>query len=207
MASRVRPVHLAAGRMSGPTFFATPADWRAWLEAHHATATELSVGFWKRGSGKPSITWPESVDEALCFGWIDGVRHRIDDEAYRIRFTPRKPGGIWSQVNIRRFAELKAEGRIAPAGQAAYDIGKDRTKVYPHERPHAAFAPDESQRFQANAKAWAHFQAFPPSYRKVAVHRVVTAKGEATRAKRLDILIDASARGLRLKSPTQVDDR
>ena len=93
--------------MSVPTFFATPADWRAWLEAHHATAAELSVGFRKLGSGKASITWPESVDEALSFGWIDGVRHRIDDEAYRIRFTPRKAGGIWSQVNLKRFAELE----------------------------------------------------------------------------------------------------
>jgi uncharacterized protein YdeI (YjbR/CyaY-like superfamily) len=98
-----------------PTFFATPADWRAWLEANHATAQEISVGFWKVGSGRPSITWPQSVDEALAFGWIDGVRHRIDDDAYRIRFTPRKASGIWSQVNLKRFAELDAEGRIAPA--------------------------------------------------------------------------------------------
>ena len=187
-----------------PIFFATPAEWRAWLEKHHATATEISVGFWKRDTGKPSLTWPQSVDEALCFGWIDGVRHRIDDEAYRIRFTPRRPGGIWSQVNIKRFAELKAEGRITPAGQAAYDIGKDRTNVYPHERPTAEFTSAEVARFQANAAAWAAFQAFPPSYRKVAVHRVTSAKGEATRAKRLDILIDASARGLRLQSPTKV---
>jgi uncharacterized protein YdeI (YjbR/CyaY-like superfamily) len=187
-----------------PTFFTTPAEWRAWLEKHHATAAEISVGFWKRDTGKPSLTWPQSVDEALSFGWIDGVRHRIDDEAYRIRFTPRKAGGIWSQVNIRRFAELKAEGRIAPAGQAAYDIGKHRTNLYPHERPTAEFTAAETARFQANAAAWAAFQAFPPSYRKVAVHRVTTAKGEATRAKRLDILIDASARGLKLQSATKV---
>jgi uncharacterized protein YdeI (YjbR/CyaY-like superfamily) len=190
--------------MSEPTFFATPAEWRAWLQKHHATASELSVGFWKRDTGKPSLTWPQSVDEALCFGWIDGVRHRIDDEAYRIRFTPRKPGGIWSQVNIKRFAELKAEGRVTPAGQAAYDIGKGRTNIYPHERAAAEFTPEQIARFQTNPAAWAAFQAFPPSYRKVAVHRVITAKGEATRAKRLDILIDASARGLRLQSPTKV---
>ncbi|WP_293349023.1 YdeI/OmpD-associated family protein [Phenylobacterium sp.] len=190
----------------GPTFFATPAEWRAWLEAHHATAAELSVGFWKRDSGKPSITWPQSVDEALCFGWIDGVRHRVDDEAYRIRFTPRKAGGIWSQVNIRRFAELKAEGRMTPAGQAAYDIGKDRTRVYSHERDVGDFTPEEKVRFQARAGAWEGFQAFPPSYRKVAIHQVASAKAAETRARRLDILIDASARGLRLKSPTQVDE-
>src|SRR6185369_10531849 len=145
--------------MAGPTFFATPEAWRAWLAAHHATAAEISVGFWKTDSGKPSITWPQSVDEALCFGWIDGVRHRIDDEAYRIRFTPRKPTGIWSQVNIKRFAELKAEGRVWPAGQAAYDVGKDRTKVYSHERPPAEFTPEETVWFQANAAAWAFFQA------------------------------------------------
>jgi uncharacterized protein YdeI (YjbR/CyaY-like superfamily) len=192
--------------MSGPTFFATPAEWRAWLEEHHATASELSVGFWKRETGKPSITWPQSVDEALCFGWIDGVRHRIDDEAYRIRFTPRKAGGIWSQVNIKRFAELKAEGRTTTAGQAAHDVGAHRTKVYSHERPLAEFTSEELEAFQANAAAWAAFNTFPPSYRKVAIHRVTSAKGEVTRAKRLAILIDASANGLRLKSPTQVDD-
>ncbi|WP_296600524.1 YdeI family protein [Phenylobacterium sp.] len=192
--------------MSGPIFFATPAEWRAWLDANHATASEVSVGFWKRDTGRPSLTWPQSVDEALCFGWIDGVRHRIDDEAYRIRFTPRRPGGIWSQVNLKRFAELQALGLVRPAGQAAHDVGKDRTRVYPHERPHAEFTADELSRFQAHPAAWAKFQAFPPSYRKVAVHRVAAAKGEATRARRLDILIDASARGLRLRSPTQVDE-
>lgn len=192
--------------MDKPIFFATPADWRAWLEAHHATAREVSVGFWKRDSGRTSITWPQSVDEALCFGWIDGVRHRIDETAYRIRFTPRKPGGIWSQVNLKRFAELAAEGRVTPAGQAAYDAGKHRTGLYSYERAADDLTAEEAARFQANAEAWARFQAFPPGYRKVAIHRVTSAKGEATRARRLDILIDASARGLRLKSPTQVDE-
>ena len=191
--------------MTAPRFFATPAEWRAWLAENHATETELSVGFWKKDSGRASITWPQSVDEALCFGWIDGVRHRIDDEAYRIRFTPRKPGGIWSQVNVKRFAELKAEGRVAPAGQAAFEIGKDRTNIYSYEREDAAFTPEETARFQSNAQAWTRFQAFPAGYRRVAIHRVVSAKGAATRAKRLDILIDASAEGLRLASPTKVD--
>ena len=191
--------------MSGPRFFATPSDWRAWLAAHHATETELSVGFWKKDSGRASITWPQSVDEALCFGWIDGVRHRIDDAAYRIRFTPRKPGGIWSQVNVKRFAELKAEGRITPAGQAAYDIGKDRTGVYSYEKPAEEFTPEQLAHFQANAAAWVRFQAFPAGYRKVAIHRVVSAKGAATREKRLDILIDATAQGFRLASATKVD--
>ena len=163
------------------------------------------MGFWKKDSGKASITWPQSVDEALCFGWIDGVRHRIDAEAYRIRFTPRKPTGIWSQVNVKRFAELKAEGLITPAGQAAYDIGKDRTKVYSYERDPAEFTGPETAQFKANAEAWGRFQAFPPGYRKVAVHRVVSARGTETRAKRLGILIEASAQGLRLGSPTQID--
>lgn len=191
--------------MSGPRFFATPGEWRAWLEAHHRAETELSVGFWKKNAGRASITWPESVDEALCFGWIDGVRHRIDETAYRIRFTPRKAGGIWSQVNIRRFAELKAEERVMPAGHAAFDAGKGRTNVYSYERDAAAFTPDETALFQANPEAWRCFQAFPAGYRKIAIHRVVSAKGGATRAKRLGILIEASALGLRLSSPTQID--
>ena len=191
--------------MTAPRFFATPEHWRAWLAENHTDASEVSVGFWKKDSGKASITWPQSVDEALCFGWIDGVRHRIDAEAYRIRFTPRKLTGIWSQVNVKRFAELKAEGLITPAGQAAYDIGKDRTKVYSYERDPAEFTGPETAQFKANAEAWARFQAFPPGYRKVAVHRVVSARGTETRAKRLGILIEASAQGLRLGSPTQID--
>ena len=192
--------------MSEPRFFETPDAWRAWLAKHHATAAELSVGFWKRDSGKPSITWPQSVDEALCFGWIDGVRHRIDDTAYRIRFTPRKAGGNWSQVNLKRFAELKAEGRIAPAGQAAHDARKSEAPTYSYEKAADRFTADETARFQANEAAWTQFQAFPPSYRKVAIHRVTSAKSAETRAKRLDILIDATARGLRLQSPTKVWD-
>ena len=192
--------------MSGPIFFATPAEWRAWLEKHHATATELSVGFWKKDSGKPSITWPQSVDEALCFGWIDAVRHRIDDEAYRIRFTPRKAGGIWSQVNIKRFAELKAAGRIAPAGQAAYEIGKHRTNVYSYEREASEFAPEELALFQANADAWAFYQSLPAGYRKLTTHRVLDAKTPATRARRLAFLIDASAKRRKLATATQLED-
>ncbi|WP_309642798.1 YdeI/OmpD-associated family protein [Phenylobacterium sp.] len=189
--------------MSGPTFFETPEAFRAWLVEHHATAGELSVGFRKKGSGLKSITWPESVDEALSFGWIDGVRHSIDAENYRIRFTPRKPGGIWSQVNIKRFAELKAEGRINPAGQVAYDVGKHRTHQYSYEKGDQAFGAEELERFKANAMAWANFEAFPPWYRKVAIHRVVSAKTEPTRAKRMAILIDASALGRKLGSPTK----
>jgi uncharacterized protein YdeI (YjbR/CyaY-like superfamily) len=191
--------------MSTPTFFATPAEWRVWLKANHTTAPELSVGFWKLGSGKASITWPQSVDEALAFGWIDGVRHRIDDEAYRIRFTPRKRGGIWSQVNLKRFDELEAQGRIAPAGRAAWEAGKGRTQVYSYERAAGELAPEELEAFQANAAAWAFFQSQPPGYRKLTVHRILAAKGPATRAKRLALLIDASAQGRRLATATQLE--
>ena len=188
-----------------PTFFATPAAWRAWLEANHATASELSVGFWKVGSDRAPMSWPQSVDEALCFGWIDGVRHRIDEAAYRIRFTARKPGGIWSQVNLRRFDELKAQGRVAPAGQVAHDAGKHRTGVYSYERTAAEFASEELVRFQADAAAWAFFQAQPPGYRKLATHRTVDAKTPATRARRLTLLIDASAQSRRMASATQME--
>ena len=193
--------------MSGPTFFAAPAEWRAWLEANHATAAELSVGFWKVGSGRPSITWPQSVDEALCFGWIDAVRHRIDDEAYRIRFMPRKPGGIWSAVNLKRFAELKAEGRIAPAGQAAHDIGKHRTGIYSYERAADDLSPEHTKLFQANAKAWTFFQAQPPGYRKLTIHRILAGKTEGTQARRLALLIDASAQSRRMATATQMEPR
>jgi uncharacterized protein YdeI (YjbR/CyaY-like superfamily) len=189
-----------------PTFFETPAEFRAWLEANHATASELSVGFRKKGSGLPSITWPESVDQALCFGWIDGVRHSIDAENYRIRFTPRKRGGIWSQVNIKRFAKLQAQGLVHPAGLAAYEAGKGRTNEYSHERGEQSFSAAETAQFQANPRAWANFQAFAPSYRRVAIHRVVSAKKGETRAKRMAILIDASADGVKLASPTKRDE-
>jgi len=191
--------------VTAPTFFATSPEWRAWLEAHHATAAELSVGFWKVGSGKPSMTWPQSVDEALCFGWIDGVRHRIDETAYRIRFIPRKPTGIWSQVNLKRFAELDAEGRIAPAGRAAWEAGKGRTKVYSYERAASDLSREQTKLFKANAKAWAFFQAQPPGYRKLTVHRILAGKTEGTQARRLALLIDASAQGRRMATATQME--
>ena len=187
---------MASPSPTEPTFFATPADWRAWLKEHHATAEELSVGFWKKETGKPSITWPQSVDEALAFGWIDGVRHRIDDEAYRIRFTPRRAGSVWSQVNLKRFAELKAQGRIAPAGQAAFEAGKPSS--YSYEREAAALTEAETAQFQANAPAWTYWQSCPPGYRKLNVHRVSAAKRPETRAKRLKLLIDACAAGRRV---------
>jgi uncharacterized protein YdeI (YjbR/CyaY-like superfamily) len=180
-----------------PTFFATPADWRSWLEANHDTATELLVGLYKKGSGRPSITWPESVDQALCFGWIDGVRKRIDDESYTIRFTPRKPTSTWSAVNIKRVKELAEMGLMYPAGLKAYEARADeKSAIYSYEqRHHAALEEAEEQQFRANPKAWEWFQGQAPSYRKAALWWVVSAKQEATRARRLAALIKDSAAG------------
>ncbi len=147
-----------------PRFFATPERFRAWLEQHHADATELWVGFHKRDSGKPSITWPQSVDQALCFGWIDGIRKSLGDESYVIRFTPRRPTGKWSTVNTRRIGELIAQGLVHPAGLAAFER-RDAAKsgVYAYEQRHQAqLEPSFERRFRANAKAWAYFESEAP---------------------------------------------
>ena len=183
-----------------PTFFATPTDFRQWLQEHHQTERELLVGFYKKGSGRPSITWPESVAEALCFGWIDGVRRSIDDESYTIRFTPRKRGSIWSAVNMRLAEELIRDGRMQPAGLAAWQA-RDPAKsaVYSFEQKEAAqLAPEMEARFRENAQAWKFWQAQPPGYRKTAAHYVMSAKREDTRARRLQTLIDDSAAGQRI---------
>jgi len=180
-----------------PHFFETPEDFRAWMHANHSSATELWVGFHKVGTGRPSITWPQSVDEALCVGWIDGIRKRLDDDSYVIRFTPRKPESIWSVVNIRRMGELEAEGRVLPAGAAAFAKRRDdKSAVYSYEQRKQAELPDEyARRFQANAAAWEFFQRQPPWYRRTATHWVISAKKEETREKRLATLIDDSAHG------------
>lgn len=179
------------------TFFATQQAWRAWLEKHHETASELVVGFYKTDSGKPSITWPQSVDEALCFGWIDAVRHGIDDECYTIRFTKRKPTSIWSAKNVARIEELRAAGQVAPAGEAAYARRTaERTAVYSFERNEAATLPQGFERkLRANKTAAAYFDAQPPWYRRTSIHWVISAKREATRESRLATLIECSARG------------
>ncbi len=182
--------------MTDPTFFATPADFRAWLAANHATADVLWVGFYKKASGRPSITWPESVDEALCYGWIDGLRRRLDDERYVIRFTPRRSGSIWSEVNRRYTAALIDAGRMQPAGLAAYET-RDEVPLdrYAYEaRPEQLDAPYEAE-FRAHADAWAYWQAQPPHYRQGTMHWVMSAKREATRRQRLATLIDDSAAG------------
>ena len=183
-----------------PTYFATPAAFRAWLQAHHATSTELLVGFYKVGSGKPSITWPESVDEALCFGWIDGVRRTIDEERYTIRFTPRKPRSTWSAINLKRVDELTKLGRMQPAGAAAFARREAaRSQIYSYEQRSEAALDDGFEReFRANERAWAFFQAQPPWYRRTAIYWVMTAKREETRQKRLATLIDDSAHGRRI---------
>ena len=180
-----------------PTYFATPAAFQAWLRVHHAEQAELLVGFYKRGSGRPSITWPESVDEALCFGWIDGVRRSIDAEAYSIRFTPRRPTSIWSAINVARVAELQRQGRMHPAGERAFAARTpERTGVYSFERHQAAkLSRAEGIRFRKNARAFVFFEAQPPWYRRTALHWVVSAKREETRKRRLDTLISDSAAG------------
>jgi uncharacterized protein YdeI (YjbR/CyaY-like superfamily) len=187
-----------------PTFFATPADFRAWLEENHERESELLVGFYKKATGRPSITWPEAVDEALCFGWIDGIRRSLGDESYMIRFTPRKPRSTWSAVNIARAKELIAEGRMRPAGVAAFEARSDeRSAIYSYEQRHEArLAPDEEREFRANERAWEFFQAQPPSYRRTALWWVVSAKREETRARRLRTLVEDSANGRRLPQLT-----
>lgn len=183
-----------------PIFFATAAEFRTWLRKNHRTATEVLVGFHKRATGVPSITWPEAVDEALCFGWIDSVRRSIDEQRYTNRFTPRKSRSNWSAINVKRAKELIELGRMTAAGLAAFEArSDDRTAVYSYEQRKAAtLDPDQGARFRRNAKAWEFFQAQAPWYRRAAVHWVVSAKREETRRKRLATLIGDSARGRRI---------
>ncbi len=183
-----------------PTFFATPAAFRAWLAKHHRTSQELLVGFYKRGSGKPSITWPESVDQALCFGWIDGIRRRLDDERYTIRFTPRRPASSWSAVNIKRVGELESQGQMRPAGREAFGRrSDDKSRTYSYEqRHHLTLADDHLEKLRGNRQAWTFFEAQPPSYRRLATFWIVSAKKEETRMKRLEKLIESSASGRRV---------
>jgi uncharacterized protein YdeI (YjbR/CyaY-like superfamily) len=184
------------GRVT-PIFFASGAEFRAWLEQHHAAETELLVGYFKRGTGRPSMTWQESVDEALCFGWIDGVRRGIDADSYSIRFTPRQKRSTWSLANIKRVGELDAEGRMTPAGLAAFEARTgDRSGIYSHEQRHAPeFDAEQRARFEASPDAWAWFQAAAPSYRRQATHWVTSAKKPETRERRLATLIADSAAG------------
>ena len=178
-----------------PKFFRTPAAFRAWLQRHHGTAAELLVGFYKRGAGTPSMTWPEAVDEALCYGWIDGIRRRLDERCYTIRFTPRRPGSIWSAVNIRRARALATEGRMAAAGHKAFEARRpNRSGRYSYEqRPRRLVAPYAGM-LSRNAAARKFFLAQIPSYRRAATWWVLSAKKEETRLKRARTLIELSAR-------------
>jgi uncharacterized protein YdeI (YjbR/CyaY-like superfamily) len=177
-----------------PKFFPSPFDWHAWLEEHHEKHQELWVGFHKVGSGKPSITWPEAVDGALCFGWIDGVRKSLSETSYVIRFTPRRAKSIWSAVNIKRVAELNTLGLMRPAGAQAFKRRTaKRSEIYAYEqRKGAQLSGAYEKQFRANKKAWEFFQAQPPWYRRTASWWVISAKKEETRVKRLAQLIEDS---------------
>jgi uncharacterized protein YdeI (YjbR/CyaY-like superfamily) len=176
-------------------FFETPAEWRAWLEEHHATASELWVGFYKKASGRRSLTWSEVVDEALCFGWIDGKAQGIDEHRYRQRLTPRRANSNWSAVNIAKVAELRAQGRMTPAGEEAFAARRDdRSAVYSYERRHeAAFDDEQEAALRAKAPAWEWFAAQSRSYRTMATFWVVSAKRPETRARRLATLVECSS--------------
>src|ERR1700682_51448 len=180
--------------------FKTPAEFRAWLVKHHATAPELGVVLHNKASGKATMTWSDAVDEALCFGWIDGIARRLDETARVQRFTPRKPQSNWSAVNIRKVGELRARGLMTPAGLAAFARRTEaRSQVYSYENRHlAALSPEYEATFRANARAWDFFGQQPPSYRQTSIYSVMNAKREETRAKRLAKLIEVSADGRRL---------
>jgi len=183
-----------------PIYFSSPAEFRAWLSQHAATAAELIVGFHKVDTGIPSMTWPQSVDEALCFGWIDGVRKRVDELRYQIRFTPRRPTSIWSRVNIDRVAVLTAEGRMQPAGLTAFERRTERRSIlYSYEQEgEITLTPELAKRFKRQRKAWAWFEAQPPGWKRQMLRWVLSARQEATRDRRLEQLMAAAAEGRRL---------
>src|SRR6186997_2675558 len=189
-------LHILKDKQTIPTFFSKQSEFRKWLQKNHTKETELLVGFYKVGSGKSSMTWSQSVDEALCFGWIDGVRTSIDKKSYQIRFTQRKPTSIWSAINIKKVEELTKQGLMQPAGLASFEKRvESRSKIYSYEKDEAELTQSFKKQFKANKKAWNYFQALAPSYKKVSTHWVMRAKQEATRLKRLKELIADSAIG------------
>jgi uncharacterized protein YdeI (YjbR/CyaY-like superfamily) len=188
-----------------PRFFETQADFRRWLSRHHNTTTELWVGFRKKATGRRSVTYPEALDEALCVGWIDGVRRRVDDESYTIRFTPRKPVSIWSRVNIRKIDVLIEAGRMKQPGLAAFERRSPDTQVrYSYENQPAQLAPAYERLFKATPAAWTFFRSQAPWYQRTSIFWVMSAVREQTRARRLATLIADSAKGRRL---AQLDNR
>ena len=187
------------GRADDPRTFSSQEAFRAWLERHHDRVPELWVGFWNKASGRKGMTYPQAVDEALCWGWIDGVKKNVDEERYTNRFTPRKTVSKWSDVNLRRYAELETAGRVAPPGKAAFarfDPAKHR--AYSFEARPDAFPPELEREFRSHREAWAFFTAQPPGYRRIAIHWVSSAKREETRQRRLAELVGVSAAGERL---------
>jgi uncharacterized protein YdeI (YjbR/CyaY-like superfamily) len=190
-----------------PTYFRTPTEFRAWLKEHHDKETELWVGFHKKGSGKPSITWSEAVDEALCYGWVDSIRKRVDDKRFMNRFTPRKPSSNWSEVNVRRVEELTRQRRMRMPGRKAFEARRPKkTGTYSYEqRYEVTLSPELERRFRARKKAWTWFQDQSASYRSTALYWVMSAKKQGTRERRLATLIEDSAGGRRvppLRGPT-----
>jgi uncharacterized protein YdeI (YjbR/CyaY-like superfamily) len=176
-----------------PIFFPSQLEFRNWLNNNHLTSSELLVGYYKTGSGRPSMTWPESVDQALCFGWIDGVRKSIDGESYCIRFTPRRPTSIWSAVNIRKVEELIKNGQMRAAGMKAFEYcTPEKSKIYSFESEPVALPDDYEARFRANGKAWEFFSTQSPSNRKAVIHWIMSAKQESTRLTRLEKTISES---------------
>jgi uncharacterized protein YdeI (YjbR/CyaY-like superfamily) len=191
---------MAGDRMTEPVFFESASAWRAWLEKNHATANAIMLGLVKVGSGLRGLDYRQALDEALCYGWIDGVRKTVDDRRWTIRFSPRKRRSVWSAVNLKRAEELKREGRMTAAGlKVLQDRDRSKERSYSFENRNAALAGDEEQRFRANDAAWQYFAAMPKSYRHPAIWWVVSAKREETRARRLATLIDDSAAGRKIK--------
>jgi uncharacterized protein YdeI (YjbR/CyaY-like superfamily) len=186
--------------MPKPIFFASPGEFRAWLKKHHARLQELWVGFHKKHSGKPSLTWPESVDCALCFGWIDGIRKSLGEASYMIRFTPRKPASNWSAINIKRVAELEKMGLMQPSGRKAFQRRQDtRSGIYSYEqRQTAKLSAVQEKEFRAEKTAWEYFQDQPPWYRRIAAFWVASAKKEETKQRRFATLIANSRQQRRI---------
>jgi len=187
-----------------PLFFATPREWRAWLEKNHDSKREVLVGFHRKSSGRPTMTWSEAVDQALCFGWIDGVRRSIDETSYHNRFTPRRPNSNWSAVNIKKVEHLTKQGLMHPSGLAAFERrSKERSKTYSYERANAKLDDTYEKRFRANKGAWAFWESQPPGYRRTATWWVTSAKREETRQRRLATLIEDSANERRIATVTR----
>lgn len=188
-------------RRTDPIFFPDAAGFRRWLQAHARHATELLVGYHKVATGRPCMTWSESVDEALCFGWIDGVRRRIDDETYQIRFTPRRRSSTWSAVNIAKYHRLKAEGRTTAAGDAAFEARTEaRSAVYSYEQAiRAELSTEELREFRRHASAWRFFEDSPPSHRQATIHWICGARKPETRRRRFLKLLEACVLGRRLR--------